>query len=94
LAQGSAKRRAAAVSGTANRRRRHCTARGRSAHYFAHKNFPVYVVDHVGRGRSYPQRNESDHPARLRRWYVSYRFQSLLNRGVCGNLVPLGSEIL
>jgi hypothetical protein len=23
-----------------------------------------------------------------------YRFQSLLNRGVCGNLVPLGSEIL
>jgi hypothetical protein len=24
----------------------------------------------------------------------SYRFQSLLNRGVCGNLVPLGSEIL
>jgi putative ABC transport system substrate-binding protein len=23
-----------------------------------------------------------------------YRFQSCLNRGVCGNLVPLGSEIL
>jgi hypothetical protein len=25
---------------------------------------------------------------------VLYRFQSSLNRGVCGNLVPLGSEIL
>ena len=24
----------------------------------------------------------------------SYRLQSLLNQGVCGNLVPLGSEIL